>query len=294
MNALTSLHEPVHDPVLVVADLAQIEARALVWAGGQWDVVDAFKRYDAAVLAGASKEVVDALDIYTVNGAKMAMDRQGGKIGTLACGYQAGRYTVCAFAKNYGMNLTEDQGQAVVTAWREANPMVVQLWKDEEDAAKSAIENPGVPQDRGKLGAYLFNGRHLLRKLPSGRCICYRNATVELRPTPWGQNRRVVVYDANYFRKGTREFVRLKAYGGLFVENLIQAMCRDILAVGIYRAERAGLHVILHVHDEIGVRSTNPAVDGVILRRAMTAPIKWCLDLQIASSVDVLPRYRKT
>jgi len=209
------------------------------------------------------------------------------------CGYQAGRFTVCVFAKTYGLNLTEEQGQAIVTAWREANPMVVRLWKAEEDAAKAAIENPGVPQDRGKLGAYLFNGQHLLRKLPSGRCICYRNATLEMKQTPWGQRRRVVGYDANYFAKNSRTFVRLKAYGGLFVENLIQAMCRDILAVGIYRAERAGLQVILHVHDEIGVRSTQPAVDGVLLVRAMTSPIPWCRGLPIASSVDVLTRYRK-
>lgn len=93
-----------------------------------------------------------------------------------------------------------------------------------------------------------------------------------------------------------RRFTVLGDSGPMLVhncENLIQALSRDILAVGIYRAERAGLDVRMHVHDEIGIRSFQPSIDGLILRHCMTAPIDWVKGLPIASSVDVLTRYRK-
>ncbi len=69
----------------VVADLGQIEARGAAWIAGQWDLIHAFERLVAAVRAGADEATLKGLDIYTVNGRKMNVDRQGGKIATLAC-----------------------------------------------------------------------------------------------------------------------------------------------------------------------------------------------------------------
>ena len=262
---------------------------------GQWDVVEAFRELDAAKEAGASKEELAELDIYTVTGKKMDMDRQGGKIGVLAGGYGGGRYAILAFSVGYGLKFTEDEAQAIVDAYRAANPLIVQMWKEEDDANKHAIRNPHTVIDRGRSGSVMFNGQHLLRKLPSGRCLCYRNAKIEKRETPWGQMRWTIVHDANFFAKGTRELYRSKMHGALSVQNVTQALCRDVLAVGMYRASKFyGLDIRLHVHDELGVATTTPHIAGVLLVKAMTSPIRWCEGLPIASSVDIIRRYRKT
>lgn len=281
------------DRFLVVADLAQIEARALVWLAGQLDILEAFYKLDEAVAAGAPPEVVKELDIYTITGRKMGMDRQGGKVGVLSGGYGSGRFSIQIQARNYKLFLTEDEAQNLVDAYRSANPMVVQMWKEEDDASKAAIQDPGTVIDRGRTGSVMFNGMHLIRKLPSGRCLNYRNARIEKRMTPWGQMRWTIVHDANYFAKGSRDFVRLKMHGALGVQNVTQAMCRDILATGMLRAEDAGLEIVLHVHDELGIESEEPDRDGPVLIKAMTDPIEWCPGLPISSSVDVLKRYKK-
>ncbi len=139
----------------------------------------------------------------------------------------------------------------------------------------------------------MHDGKNLLRKLPSGRCLCYRNAKIEQKMAPWGQKVWTIMHDANNYAKGTKEFYRLGMYGAKGVQNVTQAMCRDILAVGMVRATRAGLKIVLHVHDELGVSSEYPNRDGILLVKAMTAPIRWCPGLPIASSADTLTRYRK-
>ena len=280
---------------LVVGDLSQIEARALAWGAGQWDLIDAFIRLDAAVARGAPKEEISKLDIYTVTGRKMGMNRDGGKVGVLAGGYGGGRFSIQAFAIGYNIRMTEDEAQALVTAYREANPMITKSWNNEEYAAKQAIENPHRVYELGHFGAYMSDGKHLFRKLPSGRCLRYRNVTIEPRLTPWGQMKPTIIHDANYFQKGTRIFARTKTHGAKLVQGATQAMCRDILYVGMYRAEvYHGLEIRLHVHDELVHATDNPEPAVPLLRKALTDPIRWCDKLPLASSVDVLPRYRKT
>jgi len=281
---------------LVVADLGQIEARGAAWIAGQWDVIEAFEKLDAAVRAKADAETIKGLDIYTVTGRKMASDRQSGKIATLACGYQGGWHALLLFALAYGIKFTEHEARNIVDAWRAANPMIVEAWHLEEKAAKLALANPGVVIDRAYTGSYCFQGGNLMRKLPSGRCLIYRQTRLEPQPTPWGQTRMTLTYEGNIFAKGQPgTFIRLKTYGGKLFQNAVQAICRDILAVGLIRAHQYGLNAVLHVHDEQGVDSPLHMTDvhSDWLVKAMTDDIPWVKGLPITSSADVSFRYRK-
>ena len=286
-----------HAHRITVADLAQIEARSLPWMAGQHDVIAAFERLDAAVARDAPKDEIKKLDIYSVTGTKMNSDRQAGKIATLACGYGGGWHTFVLFALGYGLVFSEQQARDIVSSWRAANPMIVEFWTAEEWAAKQAIRNPGIVYSRGHTGAYVFKGGNLLRQLPSGRCLVYRRAGIERMPTPWGQMKDTITYEGNSYAKGQPGvFVRLRTYGGKLAQNANQAICRDILGVGLVRAAHAGLRCVLHVHDEQGVISPieSAAEHGEVLVRAMTDPIRWLPGLPITSSADILRRYAKT
>lgn len=284
--------------LFTVADLGQIEARGAAWVAGQWDLVQAFERLDAAVRAGADEATLKALDIYSVNGRKMGVDRQGGKIATLACGYGGGWNALMIFAIGYGLKFLEHEARNIVDAYRAANPMIVTAWSVEERCAVLALHSPGVvfPVGDGRTGSYCFQAGNLMRKLPSGRCLIYRKVRREPQPTPWGRMRMTLTYEGNIFAKGQPgTFIRLKTYGGKLFQNVVQAICRDILAVGLVRADRAGLPTVLHVHDEQAVNSPRmlTAEHSDLLVRAMTDPIPWVEGLPITSSADVSFRYRK-
>lgn len=285
---------------LVVADLGQIEARGAAWLAGQWDIIQAFEKLDAAVARGAPEEEVKNLDIYTVNGRKMSVDRQGGKIATLACGYGGGWNALMVFAAAYGTVFSEVEARNIVDAYRAANPRIVAAWAAEERAAIQALENPGtiVPMSNGRdyTGAYCFKGGNLMRKLPSGRALIYRKVRREPQPTPWGKMRMTLTYEGNIFAKGQPGvFVRLRTYGGKLFQNAVQAMCRDILAAGLIRSHRYGLPVALHVHDEQGLDSPAHlnAEHAELVVKAATDPIDWVPGLPITSSADISRRYRK-
>ena len=285
---------------MVVADLGQIEARGAAWIAGQWDLVQAFERLDAAAARGATEDELKNLDIYTVNGRKMGVDRQGGKIATLACGYGGGWNALMVFAAAYGTVFSEVEARNIVDAYRAANPMIVKAWAKEEQAAVQAMESPGtvvtLTNGRDFTGAYCFKNGNLMRKLPSGRVLVYRKMRREPMPTPWGKVRMTLTHEGNIFAKGQPGvFIRLKTYGGKLFQNATQAICRDILAAGLVRSQRFGLPVALHVHDEQGLDSPIHlnAEHAELVVKAATDPIDWVPGLPIASSADISKRYRK-
>lgn len=281
---------PEDGRVIVVADENQIEARMLAWLAGQWNVVEAFNKSDKGL----------GPDIYTVTGESFSGTRQHGKVAVLGCGYGASKRAIMPFARNYGLELTESQAEELVDNWRAANPMIVRFWRDEEAAAKWAIRNPGHVVDRGHTGSYLArmvgDRVMLVRKLPSGGCLFYRDARIERCMMPWGKLGDQITYEGNIYRKGSKtEFVRLKTYGGKLAENVTQAASRDVLANAMLHAHDAGLWCFMHVHDEVAVESAlgRAERDAALLRECMTTPIDWLPGLPLGSSADIIPRYRK-
>lgn len=161
--------------------------------------------------------------------------------------------------KNFGAEefFTEDEMKKAILAWRDASPAIVKMWGGQkpycygiEGAAISAVQNPHVQYESNSIKYYCANNV-LYCFLPSGRYLTYhaphlspserKQGTLELSYETWNTNPI----------KGPIGWHRVSTYGGKLVENVVQAVARDILAHAIVNLERAGYPIVLHVHDEI-------------------------------------------
>ena len=171
--------------------------------------------------------------------------------------------------------------EALKRLWRRENPAIVQLWADYETAAIIATQD----EEATEVGPVVFDrqGNWLRIRLPSGRFLCYPSPRVEAGKLSFlGHN----TYTKSWGRQGT--------WGGTLVENVTQAFARDVLTVGLLRAEAEGLNPILHVHDEI-VCEVPEALDiaPAELVECMTAEIEWAPGLPLAAKGFECTRYRK-
>ena len=134
--------------------------------------------------------------------------------------------------------------QQIVTQWRAASPTIPRFWRDTENAAKRALENPGRTFTIPCGVKYRRDADALRCRLPSGRILSYWDARIgEHKGKPsvlfMGQDQT------------TRKWKQMETWGGKLVENIVQAYARDCLAVALLRLDAAGYDITFHVHDEI-------------------------------------------
>ena len=198
------------------------------------------------------------------------------------CGYQGSSGAFNSMAALYGVELADDVVAETVQAWRKAHKAVVSLWYDLERAVKDAIRSPGKRHTVRDLGIG-YKDNWLRIKLPSGRYLCYPNA---------GLNEGSIVYDG--VNQYTKKWETIETYGGKLVENVVQAVARDVLASGMFRAEEAGYEVCLHVHDEL-ITETPDSDDYSVdeLSRIMATNPGWSMGLPLAAAGFETHRYRK-
>ena len=252
------------DHTFLVADYSAIEARVIAYlAGEQWRM-DVFANGGDIYCSSASQMFKVPVEKHGVNGHL----RQKGKVAELACGYGGGVSALKAFGAEK-MGLTEPEMQDIVTQWRLASPTIPRLWRRIEDAARSALENPGTRckvtrGDTGKVCTF-WRDRYALRcSLPSGRLLTYWGA--------WLDNTGKICFMGQ--NQTTRQWERTDTWGGKLVENVVQAFSRDCLAVAVIRLEQAGFDICFHVHDEIVAE----APDGSRwedMAEIMGQPIEW-------------------
>jgi DNA polymerase len=266
---------------LVVSDLSNIEGRVLAWLAGEEWKTEAFKQFDAGVghdlykLAYAKSFNKEAEDVTKD-------ERQIGKVQELALGYQGSVGAFSSMAALYGVFLPEDEVKRIVEAWRKAHSAVVALWYDLERAVKDAIRAPNKRFTVRDLSIG-YKDNWLRIKLPSGRYLCYPNA---------GLNEGSIVYEG--VNQYTKKWETIETYGGKLVENVVQAVARDVLASGMFRAEAAGYAVCLHVHDELITETPDTdeySVDE--LSRIMSTNPGWSLGLPLAAAGFETRRYKK-
>ena len=177
----------------------------------------------------------------------------------------------------------------VVTKWRESRPLTVALWKGLEQAAVQAVET-GEPRSYGRI-LYQVEGPFLTCRLPSGRKLYYPFPKLAVREMPWGGSQLQLSH--NVVDSTTKQWVRRFAHGGVLTENVIQALCRDILVEALLRLEANGFPIVLHVHDEAvaevptGTRTLEEFI------RVMTVPPAWADGFPISASGWTGERYRK-
>ena len=266
---------------LVVSDLSNIEGRVLAWLAGEDWKVQAFADFDA----GSGHDLYKLAYARSFNKAPEDVtkdERQIGKVQELALGYQGSVGAFSSMAALYGVFLPEQEVQDIVAAWRKAHKAVVSLWYDLERAAKEAIRAPGTRQVVRDLTVG-YQNNWLRIKLPSGRYLCYPHAAL---------SEGSIVYEG--VNQYTKKWETIETYGGKLVENVVQAVARDVLASGMQRAEAAGYAVCLHVHDELITETPDTdeySVDE--LSRIMSTNPGWSMGLPLAAAGFETHRYKK-
>jgi DNA polymerase len=163
-----------------------------------------------------------------------------------------------------------------VQAWRAASPMVTKFWWSVQDAAIMAIQAPGYCYGYRSI-SFGVQDDVLYCKLPSGRTLTYHQPRIQQKMMPWGKETTCITYmgwNSNYLN-GPVGWMRLESYGPKLVENICQAVARDLLAHGMMQLDAAGYPIVLHVHDEIVAEV--PAGTGSIeeFERLMSTMPSW-------------------
>lgn len=262
---------------LVDADFSAIEARVISWlAGEQWRL-EVFRTHGKIYEASASQMFGVPLEKIKKGNPEYAL-RQKGKVAELALGYQGSSGALVAMGA-LKMGIPEDDLPDIVSRWRDSNKRIVDLWYSLESAAVSVIQT-GAPA--GVRNLILMreidptNGLDFLTiTLPSKRKLYY--AKPRLTVNEWNKP-SIIYYGSN---QTTKQWTELETYGGKLVENVVQAIARDCLAVAIEHLEAAGFPVVFHIHDEVVIDIPQEKADLDEVVKLMTLPIPWAPDLPL-------------
>jgi DNA polymerase len=261
---------------LVAVDLAQIEARVLAWLAGQEDLLAVFR--------------APTQDVYRYTAARLGSDdRQLGKVATLGLGYQMGAERFVGAAKTYDVTLTEEEAAQIVDQWRRDRPMIVRLWWAMQEIAEAIAQ--GSVGDAAEVGRCLLYRRSgsVRIQLPSGRELIYHEMAL--------------VESAYAFRSElafmgphplSRKWTQQRTYGGKLVENITQAVARDVLAEGMLELHARGHHILGSVHDEVLLEADGADAEGLLEETLMLlrTPPSWAEGLPVEAEGFVSPRYR--
>ncbi len=273
--------------LLIGADFSSIESRVLAWVAREEWKLDAYRRFDATHDPRDEPYCITACKIFRVpHGTfnKSSPQRSVGKTCDLAFGYQGG---LNAWRKFEPGRFSDGEVEQFKREWRAAHPKIKKFWYDVDRAAWAAVRERHRVVRCGPV-AFKCADAALLLKLPSGRKICYPY------PRIVGDDReqRVLFCD----NSGGR-FCDCRngqgAYAGIWVENIVSGIARDILAEAMLRIEAAGFPIVLHVHDEIVAEVPEGFGSLKEFTCLMTRKPAWALDLPIAASAWSGPRYTK-
>ena len=221
----------------IVADFSAIEARVIAWLAGETWRNEVFATHGKIYEASASQMFKVPLEEVT----KGSPLRQKGKIAELALGYGGSVGALKAMGA-LDMGLTEEELKPLVYAWRNANPNIVRLWWDVDRAVKEAV----TERCRTETHRIRFEYRSgmLLIWLPSGRQLTYVKPRMGI--SSFGSE--AVTYEGV---GATKKWERIESYGPKFVENIVQAISRDILCCAMRKLNEKGFDIVMHVHDEV-------------------------------------------
>jgi DNA polymerase len=263
---------------LIGADFSAIESRVLAWTAGEQWKLDAYSRFDATQDPHDEPYCILACRMMHVPAGTYTPDspeRKVGKFSDLACGYQGGVSAIENIAPGVFNAAEREQ---IKNEWRAAHPNIRNFWYNIDRAAWAAVQNRGSIVRCGPV-AFRALGTFLFLKLPSGRKLAYPDVRAKQIDPQHG----VVVFNDNS-AGGWRECRDGRgAYGGVWTENIIQAVSRDLLAEAMLRIESAGYRIVLHVHDEIVAEVPDGFGSLEEFSRLMTRKPAWAPTLPIAA-----------
>lgn len=259
-----------------VADFSAIEARVIAHLAGETWRLDTFKAGGDIYCASASKMFNVPVEKHGINGHL----RQKGKIAELALGYGGSVGALKAMGA-LEMGIPEEELQPLVTAWREANPNIVSMWWDFDNAIKNAVKMHSSTESHGIK--FTWRSGMLFITLPSGRKLTYIKPKI-------GENQfggESVTYEGI---GGTKKWERLESYGPKFVENVVQAISRDLLMNAIKTLSHC--FICGHVHDEIIFECSDKVSLDVLCQQMARTP-DWMPDILLRADGYVTEFYKK-
>ena len=240
----------------IVSDFSAIEARVLSFlAGEQWRM-DVFQEGKDIYCASASQMFKVPVEKHGINSHL----RQKGKIAELALGYGGSVGALKAMGA-LEMGLEESELQPLVDAWRMTNPNITSFWWAVDAAVKQAVIYKTSAETHG-FQIY-YQGGMLFIDLPSGRRLCYVKPRMGINQ--FGSD------SVTYEGINTGKWTRIESYGPKFVENIVQAVSRDILAYAMKGLSFC--QIVGHVHDELIIEcSPNVSLDAICEQMGRTPP----------------------
>ena len=267
---------PQENRKFIVADFSAIEARVIAWLAGEKWRQDVFAEGKDIYCASASQMFGVPVEKHGVNGHL----RQKGKIAELALGYGGSVGALKAMGA-LEMGLSEDELPSLVSAWRQANPKIVQFWWAVDRAVMDAVTRKTTTKTHG----IIFSARNgmLFITLPSGRSLAYVKPKI-------GENRfggDCITYEGV---GGTKKWERIDSYGPKFVENIVQATSRDILCYAMQTLRCCS--IVMHIHDEVVIEADRRmSLQAVCDQMGRTPP--WAKGLQLRADGYETDFYKK-
>ena len=328
MDALSSsvrgMLIPSEGKKFIIGDYASIESRALAWLAGQEDKLEIFRGHGKMYEYVASNIYKKPIENIT------KAERFVGKIGELACGYGGGAGALQGMAEVYKAPMTKADAEKIKQQWRKVNPLICKFWYEIEQAAREAVQKQEVRQVRGIK--FVVKNNFLVCQLPSGRRLYFHRPSivdkkVVMYKTPATEDMPEMSYlysPSEYtsfaeFEKcaenagvepyefiamniqfwgvnsKTKKWCLLDTYGGKLVENITQAVARDLMAESMLALDKSGYEIVLTVHDEIisevGINDQTRTVED--FTRIMEQTPNWADGLPVGVEAYQALRYRK-
>jgi DNA polymerase len=288
--------------LIMSGDYSQVEARVLAWLANCHSLLEAYSAGEDVYVRFAANSMYNRKyeDYFDERGkvrSVLAEERQRAKSALLGAGFGMGPPAFLKYCDNQDIIITLEDAEFTVKAYRNAYPEIADytsgIWARTAHCATKAVLNEGEKislwgtQITYQVKRVDIERWWLICTLPSGRHIAYYRPKVD-SVDQWG---KPVLSFRTEWHGGT---YREQTYGAKLVENTVQAIARDICAIGAINADRAGFNVIGMIHDEIvSIVGSSDASLLALLRQCLLTMPEWCNGLPLDAEVKSMPRYSK-
>lgn len=272
-----------------VADFSAIEARVISWLADEKWRLDVFHG-DGKIYEATGEKMFGVPKSEIKKGSVL---RDKSKISELALGYEGGLGALKRMGGDK-MGLSDTEMMSLVRKWRMANPNIVDMWKEIDEASKEAVRYHRAVKCASKNVIFDCDGEFMTIELPAGRKLFYYKP--EFKDKKVGRSSmpiRSLCYRG--IDQTTKQWISIDTYGGKLTENIVQAVSRDLLADAMLRMEKAGYGIVGSIHDEVitEVPEINAQEWYDNLVKIMSTPPSWAYDLPLNADGGVMDFYQK-
>jgi DNA polymerase len=288
---------------LIVGDFANVEGRGTAWISGEEWKLRAFRDADAGKGPGIYELTASKiLGVPIENITEDSPERQIGKVAELAFGYQGG---VGAARKFLPARMRDTKDKVLnewKLAWRAQHPKTVATWKQLEQAAICAVQDASTTFEAGFPGRgvqFRKGGSFLWCKLPSGRLMCFPYP--KLLAGPYGEQLTYMTVPSETTTdiiddvKNANNWARVSTFGGKLMQNMMEAICRDLLVDAMLELDRLRHPIVLHVHDEIVIETLAAGAEKSreVMENVMRSTPAWATGFPVYAKCKIMQRYGK-